>query len=82
MLLEQINKRLAAIKDKMDNTHTAAVRQRAKAVFAKGTKTMGIQVEPKLYARILRFKEQRGLTSLKKAVIVLCNEALTNLKIY
>ena len=47
-----------------------------------GAKTVGIKVEPKLYRRIQRFKEKRGINSMKGAVIAMCIEALDSLKIY
>jgi hypothetical protein len=83
MLLESINKRLAALKDRMD-THTETpkkIARKAARSVVTGAKTIGIKVEPKLYGRIQRFKEQRGITSMKLAVIALCTEALDHLKI-
>lgn len=87
MFLEQINRRLDALKDKMDAQTDApkkavkAATKKAAAVAIAGAKTIGIKVEPKLYARIQRYKESRGISSMKKAVVSLCEKALDNLKI-
>ena len=84
MFLESIEKRLAALKEKMDTQANASKKAAKKTVknAVAGAKTIGVQVEPKLYARIREFKEIRGIASMKKAVIALCEEALATLKIY
>ena len=58
----------------------APSKQKTKTAHAPGTKIIGVPAEPKLYARIQRFKEKRGISSLKRAVVELCDAALTQLK--
>jgi hypothetical protein len=85
-MLDSINKRLAAKmaarEDQNMDIQPTPSKRRTKTAHAPGTKVIGVPTEPKLYARILRFKEKHGISSLKKAVIVLCDEALSSRKIY
>jgi hypothetical protein len=64
------------------DTHTEGTKTRVKSAVATGAKTIGIKVEPRLYGRIQRFKDKRGISSMKKAVIALCEEALDHLDIH
>jgi hypothetical protein len=87
MLLESINKRLAVLQQKQsamnpqptsptETIATSTPEKTTPAVDTSGAKTIGIKVDPTLYARIQNFKERYKIRSMKKAVLVLCKTAL------